>query len=223
MSVKQDRAAGGRGSKIKIKICGITRKEEVEYLNEAEADYAGFVFYPKSKRFVTAEQAKELCRNLNPGTLKVAVTVSPTMKEINDIRKAGFDILQVHGELTADAADQAGISIWKAVNIESESKLKREMMNISPKSMHTISGFVADGARYGAGVPFPWEEVKETVQNDMGGKTFILAGGLNAENVGAGIRRFYPDVVDVSTGVEENGYKSRERILEFIRKVREHE
>ena len=89
-----------------IKICGITRPEETDYLNEAGVEYAGFVFYEKSRRNVTLAKAKELMRRLDDGIQKVAVTVAPDKEQIRELVEAGFDILQVHGtimenELTA--------------------------------------------------------------------------------------------------------------------------
>ena len=82
---------------------------------------------------------------------------------------------------------------------------------------------MADGKGYGGGEPFDWEGLKSTVGKlkAESGKMLILAGGLHAGNVERGIRYFFPDVVDVSSGVEEENGKSREKILEFVRKVRE--
>ena len=80
----------------KIKICGITRESETEMLNRMQVDYAGLVFFEKSKRNVSIEQAKEIKKHLNPSIKTVAVTVNPAPDLIDEIIEAGFDILQIH-------------------------------------------------------------------------------------------------------------------------------
>ena len=86
----------------KIKICGITTRQEAEYLNEAQADYAGFVFYEKSRRHVNISDAAMIRRSLYPGIQAVAVTVDPTPQQLRMIEIGGFDILQVHGSLSLE-------------------------------------------------------------------------------------------------------------------------
>ena len=80
----------------KIKICGITRESETEVLNRMQVDYAGFVFFERSKRNVSIEQAKEIKKHLKPSIKTVAVTVNPALDLIDEIIEAGFDILQIH-------------------------------------------------------------------------------------------------------------------------------
>ena len=90
---------------MQVKICGLTKKEEATYLNDVGADYAGFVFYSKSKRNVSFAQSKEIREQLNPQIQAVAVTVSPDRNMIKKIINSGFDVIQVHGELTKEALD----------------------------------------------------------------------------------------------------------------------
>lgn len=87
----------------KIKICGITGEDEIAALNETGVDYAGFVLYEKSKRYVTVQKARQLFEKLNKGIRKAAVTVAPERALIEDIGRAGFDLLQVHGVDAAEA------------------------------------------------------------------------------------------------------------------------
>ena len=87
---------------VQIKICGITGKEEIRWLNEEDVSYAGFVLYEKSSRYVPIRKVSELFEELNENIKKVAVTVSPDVKLVEQIMDAGFDILQVHGSLTED-------------------------------------------------------------------------------------------------------------------------
>lgn len=205
----------------KVKICGITREEEILFLNEEAPEYAGFVCYPKSRRNVSLEKAKCLMVKLDSNIQKVAVVVSPSKKEMDKVIKTGFDIIQIHGKMKYDAVNDIKIPIWKAVNIGTENI--REFFELSPDIQRKLSGYLADGASYGGGVPFHWEETEEIVGKIKEKGSFILAGGLDSENVCEGIRRFAPEVVDVSTGVETHGYKDKEKIRRFIRKVRGHE
>lgn len=213
---------------VKVKICGITTMEEAGFLNEVGADYAGFVFYEKSRRNLCLSEAKDIAKTLTGGILKAAVTVSPDLDFVREIEALGFDLLQVHGTLTQDVREHARIPIWRAVNITDEKKLEYFFEEERAAGMEYISGYVADGAGYGGGKPFDWEGLSKSVRESLDairqnrGIQLILAGGLTEENVAQGIHCFEPDIVDVSSGVEENGKKSRIKIENFIRKVRQH-
>lgn len=207
----------------KIKICGITKIAEAEYLNEAKADYAGFVFYEKSRRNLSPKDAARIMERLDAGIQKVAVTVSPSLEFVRELASMQFDILQVHGELRKEVRQKMPLPVWRAVNITDEDALRKFFLQEEEAGTERIAGYVADGASYGSGVSFDWNALSESVHERTKGKTLILAGGLTSQNAGLGISYFMPDVLDVSSGVEENGRKSREKIMEFVRKAREHE
>lgn len=209
--------------KTEIKICGITQERETLFLNEAGVDYAGFVFYEKSKRNVSLKKAGEIMKLLRPEIKKVAVTVSPDTEQVIALCEAGFDILQVHGSFRTEAAEASGLSIWRAVNITDEADLERLFDGGPEPVKENVKGYVADGAGYGGGRPFDWEHTAARLKELTRGRRLILAGGLNAENVKKGIRYFSPDIVDVSSGVEAVYGKSKTKIDEFVRKVREDE
>ncbi len=211
---------------MKVKICGITRPAEAQYLNEAAADYAGFVFHPPSKRNVTLSQAKEIMEGLNPGIRRVAVLVSPDASQIKELQEAGFDLLQIHGSLSMETVKHAKIPLWYAVNIADPAVLAERMEFFSslPAVMREkITGIVVDGAEYGGGKTFDWADSRWRDMEILKGRILILAGGLNEENVQTGIRLFSPDVVDVSSGVEGENGKDEKKLNSFIRKVREYE
>lgn len=218
------------GEKMKVKICGITSINEAKYLNEAGADYAGFVFYEKSKRNIKTADAKEIFEMLNSNIKKVAVMVSPDAEMADTLQKAGFDILQIHGTLSPEVLEVSQIPVWYAINITDpmlfEEKIK-ELHKLPERLLQKIEGIVADGAEYGSGKTFAWDDRKRWRSEFLRERTFILAGGLNSGNVQDGIRIFSPDVVDVSSGVEESTPeyrgKSKGKIKEFIRKVRSYE
>ena len=204
-----------------IKICGLTRKEEAEFLNRQKADYAGFVFFEESKRNVSLTQAIEIKQKLNPAIQTVAVTVSPDKKLVKQIEAAGFAVLQVHGVLKPEILEYAGIPIWRACNLKEPGDIR------NLEQHEKITGYVIDAGTAGSGRTFDWNGNREALEKARGsvfdGKKWILAGGLHPENVSEGIEIFSPDVVDVSSGVEGANGKEERLIAAFIRKVREHE
>lgn len=199
---------------MKIKICGLTAPHEAEWLNTAHVDYAGMVlFFPKSKRNISLAQARPIMAALSPETAKTAVTVSPTAEQVRAIADAGFDILQVHGSLAEDVIAACPLPIFKAFNITDLPRYNEYA------ARPEIAGFVFDAHEPGSGKTFDWNELKGLGRC---GKIFMLAGGLNAENVGRAIEAVRPDGVDVSSGVEyaDKPGKSPELIEKFVRAVR---
>lgn len=217
-----------------VKICGLTTPEDVVCVNDSGADYAGFVlFFPKSKRNLPIEKAKILLKNLAPDILPVAVTVSPTVEQVNQIVDAGFQILQVHGTLTDEIVYTCKIPIFRALNIPDCASLAS-----APEAIHyfcdaetgmpsiavppSITGVVLDGAIPGNGKGFDWQLSKDFIARLDKHLTIILAGGLHAENVQEAMEILHPDVVDVSSGVEHisGTHKDPEKIREFIYTVK---
>lgn len=194
-----------------VKICGITDVEETEYLNENNVDMAGMVLYfPKSKRNITLEKAKEIMASLNENIKKVAVVVSPSIEQVKSIENAGFDFVQIHKDLPDGLFNETLIDVLKAFNVNDLEELGKY------KNIENIKGYVFDAPTYGSGETFDWSLLNNIKRDD---KLFILAGGLNGDNVRDGIKAVQPDGVDVSSGVEnDNGVgKSREKIREFVR------
>lgn len=199
---------------VKIKICGLTKSDEAEFLNRNKVDYAGMVlFYDKSRRNISIEQAKIIMKALDNSIKKVAVVVSPSIKQITEIERAGFDYVQIHGEIPEGLSEHINILVLKAFNITDMDKYE-EYRNSSK-----IAGYVFDAHEPGSGKTFDWSMVKNLPRDD---KLFVLAGGLNAGNVCEAVKYLRPDVVDVSSGVEnDNGkIKDEKKICEFVKKVR---
>ena len=198
-----------------IKICGLTDVREAEYLNRNQVDFAGFVlFYEKSRRNMTLEGARPIMERLSPKIKKVAVTVSPTLEQARQIEESGFDYIQIHGELSREVLSDGSIPILRAFNIHDMEQYEYY------RSCPRIAGYVFDACEPGSGKAFDWTLLKGLARDD---RLFLLAGGLNAENVQRAIQAVQPDGVDVSSGVEyEDGQgKDPERIDEFVRVVRE--
>ncbi|MDO4188135.1 MAG: phosphoribosylanthranilate isomerase [Lachnospiraceae bacterium] len=206
-----------------IKICGLTDKKEVQYLKENKVDFAGMVlFYEKSKRNISINQAKEILGELAPDIKSVAVTVSPSMEQVKEIEAAGFDYIQIHGSVDDDIISGCSILVFKAFNVEDTDKYEHYL------TFDNIKGFVFDAGKPGSGKTFDWNMLKKLDRKED--KLYILAGGLNESNVKEAIEFVKPDGVDVSSGVEledvvlDDGRvktgKDPAKIEKFVSKVR---
>ncbi len=201
-----------------VKICGITKTEDIRIINEYLPEYAGFVFFEKSKRNLTCEKAKALLSQLDEKVTPVAVCVSPSLELVAQIRDLGFAVIQVHGNLSLEVVEHWNGDIWQAVNI-TENQLSAEVLDHKK-----VKAYVVDGAKYGGGKTSGWDldlQKKEALKLYLEslkekGKRIVFAGGLNPDNVKAAIEAFSPEVVDVSSGVEGDCGKDREKVKKFI-------
>lgn len=199
---------------MKIKICGLTQKKEAKYLNKHQIDFAGFVlFYPKSKRNNTISQAKEIMQMLAPDIKRVAVVVSPTREQISQIEQAGFDYIQIHGNLPHKLLDQISLPVLRAFQVTDLTEYP------AYQNCPQIAGYVFDAFKPGSGTTYDWNLLKQLPRDE---KLFFLAGGLCPDNVSQAIQTLHPDVVDVSSGVEYDNIlgKDPEKIQKFVSAAR---
>lgn len=200
----------------KIKICGLTSPAEARYLNENHVDFAGMVlFFPKSKRNISIEQAKDIMAALDASIKRVAVVVSPSIEQIRQIEAAGFDYVQIHGEIpeTETEAEAAiAIPILKAFNVSDMGSYEKYHND------SRIAGYVFDAIEPGSGKTFDWKLVDNIPRDEK----LLLAGGLNPDNVRMAIEAVHPDGVDVSSGVEndDKAGKNPEKIHDFVAAVK---
>ncbi len=201
----------------KVKICGLSRIEDIEYCNELLPDYIGFILgFPKSKRNVSFEQAKLLKSKLNSGIKSVGVFVNADIDYICSLCDANvIDYVQLHGNEDDDyiskLKSKVDKPIIKAVRVQSkEDILSAETLNCDYLLLDT---YVKD-AIGGSGVAFDWSIIPNI------SKPYFLAGGLNANNVSKAIAMCNPYAVDVSSSVEDGAYKSKQKIAEFISAVK---
>lgn len=196
----------------KIKICGLTRLADIEAVNAARPDYIGFVF-ATSKRQVDMETARTLKQALDPGIEAVGVFVNHPVAEIIALAEAGIiDIIQLHGdedEATVGLLQaQTGLLVIRAFRIKGNTDIKE-----TAADYRLFDTF--DPSQYGgSGAAFNWE-LLDGVTGD-----FFLAGGLNSGNIEAAINQVKPYCVDISSGVETNGMKDREKIIEIAMQIR---
>ena len=185
---------------MKIKICGLRRAEDALMINEfEEIKYAGLVF-AKSKRQISVDEAVKIKRNLRSDIKVVGVFADQNINEVSDIiKKTGVDICQLHSD-----------EVWKSIAVKNEDSIKKAL------EYKNAVGFVLDAysdrERGGIGKIFDWETAKDFSKNYF----TILAGGISAKNIIEAYDTVKPDVVDLSSSVEENGFKSREKIRELI-------
>lgn len=204
-------------SNTKVKICGLTSPAEARYLNENHVDFAGMVlFFPKSKRNISIEQAMEIMAALDASIKRVAVVVSPSIEQVRQIEAAGFDYVQIHGEIpeTETEAEAAiAIPILKAFNVSDMGSYEKYHND------SRIAGYVFDAIEPGSGKTFDWKLVDNIPRDE---KLLLLAGGLNPDNVRMAIEAVHPDGVDVSSGVEndDKAGKNPEKIHDFVAAIK---
>lgn len=201
----------------KIKICGIKNENDISIINEFLPEYAGFVFYEKSKRNISVDTAEKLISVLDERIIPVAVTVSPDSLLVSQLERAGFKRIQIHGDLGSGVFDDINIPIWRAINIGPGNEDALSGITADEKT----EGYLLDGAVPGSGRPFNWRKSRRLLKAGVNSPPlFILAGGLDTSNVLSGIEEFSPDVVDVSSSIEGQNGKDKDLVRRFITTVR---
>lgn len=207
-------------NKIRVKICGITREEDLAIVLDAGADAVGFVLgVPSSPRNISLEKAEKLIRLVPVFVKSVLVTVPASLNALlKTCEKLRPDVLQIHGENITDGfclrEELSNTPLIKAVN-------SFELSLEASKSFDAVlfDSFV-DGKYGGTGRVHDWE-LSKRVKQVIHPKPLILAGGLKPENIRDAIRIVQPYAVDVSSGVEvEPGIKDREKVIEFIKNAK---
>ncbi|WP_066048003.1 phosphoribosylanthranilate isomerase [Robertmurraya korlensis] len=199
---------------MKVKICGITDIHAAKVAVEAGADAIGFVF-ADSKRKVTINQAKAIIDTLPTDVRKVGVFVNEDIETIQDIiDMTGLTMVQLHGDEDPETCKKFSVPVIKALGVSSKKDCEKiqeypceYILLDSPKGKY----------RGGNGETFPWEMVDSEA---LKGKKLIVAGGLNINNVSLAIQSLHPFMVDVSSGVETNGKKDDEKMIQFLSKAK---
>lgn len=203
--------------RIRIKICGITDEEGVLAACDAGADAVGFVFHPKSRRFIEPEEAFELVAYLPPFVSSIGLYVDATVERFSDIEEiCPTDRVQLHGNESDDVVRRCGPGVIKAVRFD-PATIAKELARWD--AIDEVDAILIDGSAGGEGTPFDWTLLAD--HTHLTTKPIILAGGLTPKNVEEAIRVIRPYAVDVSSGVEsEPGVKDRDLIEAFCKAVR---
>ena len=198
----------------KIKLCGLSRPCDIEMVNALNPEYIGFVFTPKSKRYVSPEKASELKKLLSPGIKAVGVFVNAPQNEILElVHSVIIDIIQLHG--TEDAAYIRQLRELTNALIIQAFRMKTEADIFLAKQSSADYILLDSGA--GTGMTFNWQLIQDVK------RPYFLAGGLNPDNVRNAIQKLTPFAVDVSSGIETEGFKDKEKMTAFVTAVRKGE
>lgn len=201
--------------RTRIKICGLTREEDVLAAVNAGADAVGFVFYPPSARYVSPVRAAELARLVPPFVSIVGLFVNAGRDEVARTRDAvPLQVLQFHGDETEVECSGHGLPYLKAARMRPGLDLLKYAASFAGAQGLLLDAFVEGYG--GGGETFDWSLIPSGLPLPL-----VLSGGLHAGNVAEAIRRVQPWAVDVSSGVEAaKGIKDAARITEFVAGVR---
>lgn len=198
----------------KVKICGLKNQTDIKCINTLSPDFAGFVmFFEKSHRNISPEKAQKLLSALDPNIKSVAVTVSPTEEQLEQIHILGFDYVQIHGKISEKLLSECKTPVIRAINVSGIESIG------DIENLDNVKGILFDSAVPGSGKSFDWYMLEKLPKNQ---KMLFLAGGLTADNVAKAVAQLRPFAVDVSSGVElaDKSGKDFELVRTFIENAR---
>lgn len=201
---------------VRVKICGLTRIEDVDAAVSAGADAIGFVFYPSSPRYVAPDMAARLAARIPPFVTIVGLFVNASVSAVQDVlSKVPLHVLQFHGEESEVYCRQFDRPYFKVARMRPDLDLLEYAASFPSAQAILLDAFVKEYG--GQGQSFDWSLIPQTGLD----KPIVLSGGLSVDNVAEAIASVKPAAVDVSSGVEvDKGIKSHEKIREFIAEVR---
>lgn len=200
---------------MKIKICGITRKEDALLCSEYGADAIGFIFYPKSKRYIQPERAKEIANLLPPLFMKIGVFVNEKITEVNRIAKlVGLNAVQLHGSESPEYVEQMTHPVIKSFGVDNSFDFSK----IDAYRNCEILLDVKDTDQFGGtGKSFDWNLIPNALR-DKG----IIAGGVSSNNIKKIYSLINPGAVDLSSSVEASpGIKDKNKIIEVLNIIKQ--
>ena len=196
----------------RIKLCGLSRPCDIEAANALRPEYIGFVFAPKSRRYVSPETAEALRKMLDPAIRAVGVFVREDPERIAGLLDRGIiDLAQLHGnedeKYIARLRALTGKPLIRAFRMDSPADLA--------DARESAADFILlDNGAGGTGESFDWSLLQGF------GRPYFLAGGLNPENAAAAVETLRPFAVDVSSGIETDGVKDGKKMKAFVDAVR---
>ncbi|MEM3712445.1 MAG: phosphoribosylanthranilate isomerase [Thermoproteota archaeon] len=209
---------------VRVKICGITKVEDLEFAVNAGADFVGFVVnVPSSPRNLKYDTAARLISAVPTSIKSVVVTVSRNLEDLNSVMQLGADYIQLHGEpslIIRFAEEIRGERVIGAVNARLPNALELAVEYSKLFEMVLLDSLTDNGLG-GSGKTHDWR-LSRIIRDRLQPKPLVLAGGLTPENVVTAVNIVKPYAVDVSTGVEARpGVKDPEKVLTFIRRAKE--
>ena len=204
--------------RTRVKICGITRKQDALIAVDAGVDAIGLVFYEKSPRFVSNTQAAEISQLMPAFVSRVALFKDAEKHIIQTVlQQVEIDLIQFHGSETADFCEQFERPYIKALGMKT-AECDADYLITSAKKYQSAKALLLDahapGEAGGTGEVFDWSCIKEVE------KPIVLAGGLTVDNVKQAIEMVHPSAVDVSSGLESSpGIKDKKKVVAFMQQV----
>ena len=203
--------------RTRVKICGIRDADFLRLAIELGVDACGLMFYEKSKRYISPEDAEKITQGIAPFSALVAVFVNPDetlVKEV--IGKIPTAILQFHGDETEAFCNSFKRPYIKALRVQSEQDLRQQEKHYSSANALLLDSY--DATQYGGtGHAFDWSIIPTQIE-----KPILLAGGLNVNNIKQAIDTVQPYGIDISSGVEDApGKKSSQKLIEFMTHLHE--
>ena len=198
----------------KIKICGLSRPCDIDYVNEAKPDFCGFIIgVPKSRRNVTPDTVRSLTAGLSPDIAPVGVFVNAPMEEIAALTSDGtLSYVQLHGQ----EDERYLAALRKAVKVPIIHAFKVTCPEDVRRAEQSSADYLLlDNGSGGTGQVFDWSNLQDIT------RPYILAGGLGSENLADAVHLLSPWGTDLSSGVETDGYKDRDKILAAVKAVRD--
>ena len=191
-----------------VKFCGIRRLEDVRAVNKTLPDMAGFILVKGRKRYISPEKVCELRQKLDPSVKVVGVFVDEDIEEVKRLLADGIiDIAQLHGnesdEYIRELKASTDAYVIKAVGIRNADDVRKA--ETSPADL-----VIVDSPGGGTGNTFDWDLLQKIE------RPYILAGGINANNITEAVERLHPYGVDVSSGIETNGFKDEDKMKAFM-------
>ena len=193
----------------KIKLCGLSRVEDIEVANILLPEFVGFVFYPKSKRYISPNDAAALKNILDKKISAVGVFVNEKIETVAEIAKF-LDLIQLHGSeddnYISTLRNYTDKKIIQAFKIKTADDLQR--------AKNSRADFILLDSGAGTGEIFNWQLLKNFERE------YFLAGGLNVENISDAVKNLKPFAVDVSSGIETGGVKDAAKMKTFVELVK---
>lgn len=205
-------------TRIRVKICGITNLPDALLAAELGADALGFIFYPKSPRYIAPSAAGKIIAHLPPFVTTVAVMVNESLEGAREIlAESGCRMAQLHGEESPEYLRELGFPAIKALSVATTDDLA--ILEQYPYARAFLLDTKVPGQRGGTGITFDWTLAREARRFN---RPIILAGGLSPENVGQALETAAPFGIDISSGIEISpGRKDLQRMVELFTAVRE--
>lgn len=201
-------------TRTRIKICGITNHEDAANAVASGADALGFNFFKGSTRYISPGKAAEICAQVPAFVATVGLFVNEPLADVNRIiGSLRLGLVQFHGDETPEYCDSVGHPYMKALRATNRDQIKVEAQSFETAQAILVDT-ATDGQFGGTGKTFDWSMLPDLA------KPVVLAGGLDATNVGAAIAATHPYAVDVSGGVERSrGVKDVAKMKKFVEAV----